>query len=102
MPARWTETARNSPANSIDCPAPMEEQGVRPARRGSPLRTRDLVAMALVGATLRVAWWRGAPLAVEPGAALTDAGRVTGFLAGTVAPVLAFFHRSPTGALRAE
>jgi hypothetical protein len=58
--------------------------------------------MALVGATLRVTWSRGAPLAVEPRAALTDAGRVTGFLAGTVAPVLAFFHRSPTGALRAE
>jgi ferredoxin-NADP reductase/DMSO/TMAO reductase YedYZ heme-binding membrane subunit len=32
-----------------------------------------------------VAWWRGAPPATGPGAALTDAGRLTGLVAGYVA-----------------
>jgi ferredoxin-NADP reductase/DMSO/TMAO reductase YedYZ heme-binding membrane subunit len=43
-------------------------------------------AAAAVGAlVLVVAWWRGAPPATGPGAVLTDAGRLTGLLAGYVA-----------------
>jgi ferredoxin-NADP reductase/DMSO/TMAO reductase YedYZ heme-binding membrane subunit len=34
---------------------------------------------------LVVVWWRGAPPAIGPGAALTDAGRLTGLAAGYVA-----------------
>jgi predicted ferric reductase len=44
------------------------------------------MTLAFVGAFLLVfAWWRGAPPAVGPGATLTDAGRLTGLLAGYVA-----------------
>ena len=49
-------------------------------------RPRDLSALAIIGAVLLVGmWWRGAAPAVGRGAALTDAGRLTGFLAGYIA-----------------
>ena len=49
-------------------------------------RPRDLAALAIIGAVLLVGtWWRGAAPAVGRGAALTDAGRLTGFLAGYIA-----------------
>jgi ferredoxin-NADP reductase/DMSO/TMAO reductase YedYZ heme-binding membrane subunit len=54
----------------------------------SAVRPRDLAAIALLGVVLLVVtWWRGAPRSIGPGAALTDAGRLTGFLAGYVALV---------------
>ena len=55
----------------------------RPARLAGPA---GLASAAGAGAVvLIVAWWRGAPPATGPGAALTDAGRLTGFVAGYVA-----------------
>jgi predicted ferric reductase len=54
--------------------------------RHSVASPRHITALALIGAVLLVGvWWRGAAPAVGPGAALTDAGRMTGFLAGYVA-----------------
>src|SRR5262249_4686823 len=45
-----------------------------------------LVAVAVAGGALVVGtWWRAAPLSVGPGAALMDAGRLAGLLAGYVA-----------------
>jgi predicted ferric reductase len=65
------------------------------ARPAEPMRARglpwaagprELAALALVGAVLMVVtWWRGAAPAVGPGARLTDAGRLAGFLAEYVA-----------------
>jgi ferredoxin-NADP reductase len=61
---------------------------VRTYAQRSRLRARHLGTLALLGAVLLVVtWWRGAAASVGPGAALTDAGRLTGFLAGYVALV---------------
>ncbi len=58
---------------------------VRPAGRRIA-RPRDVATLATVGAVLLVVvWWRDAVPAVGRGAALTDAGRLTGLLAGYVA-----------------
>jgi len=61
---------------------------VRAVRRRRIARPRELASLALIGVVLLVAmWWRGAVPAVGRGAALTDAGRLTGLLAGYVALV---------------
>ena len=44
-----------------------------------------MVAATAGALVLLVAWWRGAPPAAGPDAALTDAGRLTGLVAGYVA-----------------
>lgn len=56
---------------------------IRASRFSAP--SAFLAAAAAGGLVLVVAWWRGAPLATGPGAALTDAGRLTGLVAGYVA-----------------
>jgi predicted ferric reductase len=55
--------------------------------RGLPEWTPQVPgALAIAGATLiLIMWWRGAPPAVGPGSTSTDAGRLTGLLAGYTA-----------------
>ena len=66
--------------------SPQRATTVRALGRRWVAGPRDITALALIGAVLLVGmWWRGAAPAVGRGAALTDAGRLTGLLAGYVA-----------------
>ncbi len=66
--------------------SPQRATTVRALGRRWVAGPRDITALALIGAVMLVGmWWRGAAPAVGRGAALTDAGRLTGLLAGYVA-----------------
>src|SRR5262249_54986200 len=71
----------------------------RPTRMARLTGPVGLASAAACGVgVVVVAWWQGAPPATGPGAALTDAGRLTGLVAGYVA-VLQLLLRARVGAI---
>jgi DMSO/TMAO reductase YedYZ heme-binding membrane subunit len=67
-------------------PSPRLKRPVGTPVDDIPVTAALLAAVAVAGGALVVGtWWRAAPLSVGPGAALMDAGRLAGLLAGYVA-----------------